>query len=116
MEGYIVSKLDEIKNIWDWDKANPLEAMSIDDLQWLIQQAERVEELEKENELLNRAHRTNIKIAECALDEKRRYKQALKSIYNDTFYESEHEWVSTIHVIRKRAEKALKEGEANDHN
>lgn len=33
-------RLEEIKEKWDWDKANPLEAMSIDDLQWLIQEAE----------------------------------------------------------------------------
>ena len=40
----------------------------------------------------------------------KRYRQALELIYKDTFYESEHDLVSPIHVIRKRAEKAL-EGE-----
>lgn len=78
---------------------------------WLIKQAERVEALEEENdELAERVHKLALDWSEL-VDERNRYKQALELIYKDTFYESEHDLVSPIHVIRKRAEKAL-EGEA----
>lgn len=63
----------------------------------IIEQAERV-------------HKLALDWSEL-VDERNRYKQALELIYKDTFYESEHDLVSPIHVIRKRAEKAL-EGEA----
>ena len=86
--------------------------VDVEDLVFLIQngfkQAERVEELEKVIGDLDE----NVAAFETLwLEEKRknkRYKQALELIYKDTFYESENDWVSLIHVIRKRAEKALK--------
>lgn len=40
-------RLKGIKEIWNWDRANPLDEMSIDDLQWLIEQAEEKQKLEQ---------------------------------------------------------------------
>ncbi|MDQ0158831.1 hypothetical protein [Alkalibacillus salilacus] len=40
---------------------------------WLIEQAERVEELEERNSFLEKAHKTNIKIAEYAKEERDYY-------------------------------------------
>ena len=69
---------------------------------------QRIEELEKENEKVKEGNFGLSKIINSKRKEIKRYKQALELIYKDTFYESENDLVSPIHVIRKRAEKALK--------
>jgi len=85
-------------------------SMPKENFDWLIKQAELAEQSEEENdELAERVHKLALDWSEL-VDERNRYKQALELIYKDTFYESEHDLVSPIHVIRKRAEKAL-EGE-----
>lgn len=65
-----------------------MEGQSIlDDWKWLIN---RVQELEERNAFLEKAHITNIKIAENAQAENKRYKQALK------FYANKENWIGEI--------------------
>lgn len=77
---------------------------------WLIEQVERVQELEEEVEKQKNRKYIKMRQRDDFMKKAQHYKQALELIYKDTFYESEHDLVSPIHVIRKRAEKAL-EGE-----
>ena len=74
----------------------------------LIKQLERrVEELEEHKKLALELE----KAYQLTKDLNQRYKQALELIHKDTFYESEHDLISPIHVIRKRVEKVLGESE-----
>lgn len=106
-----MSRLEEIKNIWDWDKANPLEAMSIDDLQWLIQQAERVEELEQENE---RLHHEKLVAVEQIDIKQIRIDQLKKKLDDDWEYSKEKtetigEIVSMCHKYKQAMSAASEE-------
>lgn len=91
-------------------------ALKSTDINWLIKQAERVEELEERNgrmrdslNLLDYTIREVARHSEMKDKVIERYKQTLELIHKDTYYESEHDLISPIHVIRKRAEKALEE-------
>ncbi|RDW17615.1 hypothetical protein CWR48_13950 [Oceanobacillus arenosus] len=44
----------------------------------IIEQAERVDELEERNAFLEKAHRINVNIAENVLEERNRFKQAIE--------------------------------------
>jgi|SRR5690606_16975882 len=80
-----------------------------EDVEWLIQQAKKTELLNAEIETLQSKWEAQGLMIQKLHRENQRYKQALELIYKDTFYDSENDLVSPIHVIRKRAEKALEE-------
>ena len=106
-------RLEEIKKMIS-NQRDFIKELGAHDAEWLIKQAELAEQLEEENMQLYKKifelmkdNRDWYKQAESFQKENQRYKQALELIYKDTFYESEHDLVSPIHVIKKRAEKAL---------
>lgn len=80
----------------------PWVSMPKENFDFLIQQAERTQKIEQILEDMDRQLYSE-------QQQNKRYKQALELIYKDTFYESENDLVSPIHVIRKRAEKVLEE-------
>ena len=79
-------------------------SMPKENFDWLIKRIELLGKLREEDSTYYNVLLTKIR------EQNERYKQVLELIYKDTFYESEHDLVSPLHVIRKRAEKVL-EGE-----
>lgn len=69
---------------------------------WIVEQTERVQELET---IIEQDARQAV--LEGLYEENKRYREQLKLIISDTQCK-EHEYVSVRHLIRKRAEKALK--------
>lgn len=88
-------------NIGEWYCQPCTDSLEIMDDDELIYRLE--EEIKQLQEALDKVIAKNNQVEEI----KNKYKKALESIYKDTFYESEHDLISPIHIIRKRAEKAL---------
>jgi|SRR5690554_623260 len=88
-------------NIGEWYCQPCTDSLEIMDDDELIYRLE--EEIKQLQEALDKVIAKNNQVEEI----KNKYKKALESIYKDTFYESEHDLISPIHTIRKRAEKAL---------
>lgn len=110
-----MSRLEEIKAKPYFNKETRTDRVNSADIVWLIK---RVEELEERNgrmrdslNLLDYTIREVARHSEMKDKVIERYKQTLELIHKDTYYESEHDLISPIHVIRKRAEKALEESE-----
>ena len=94
--------LNHIKGYGVYDGNDDIEIF-----EWLIKQAERVEKLEKENKLLRFIAEENKIAYEQRVEQIKRYREALKNIYELAEYD---EYDNTLEQIVSEIEKAL-EGE-----
>ncbi|MEC5422100.1 hypothetical protein QGM71_01155 [Virgibacillus sp. C22-A2] len=100
-----MSDFKAIRMIYKTQVEHGLKEITLNKLMFekLLNQAERVEELEYRHKVLLYEVRNK---GELEL-QNQRHKQALELIISDTHYDGSLEYISPIHVIRKRAEKAL---------
>src|SRR5690625_4058071 len=89
----IKTRFNAMKELESFKKLAPTD-LFFDDLNWLLQQAERVEELERELEAVDRQDEQWKELIRTAMtwkniyeEESKRYKQALE------FYANEDNWV-----------------------
>ena len=82
-----MSRLEKIKEFYKDDRETAEHAgvgLILGDYDWLIKQAERVEELEKDNKALEDVNEANYWAGNEIKFENLRYKQALEEIAKDT--------------------------------
>lgn len=101
-----MNRLEEIKGYYQRYDANF--GLSGEQIDWLIEQAERVEELEEENKrldrIINRASERNIGY----IEQNQRYKQALEEIRDSVTWDNAED--ATYNAYQE-ASKALEESE-----
>src|SRR5690625_41515 len=71
-------RLEEIKQYYS--RMESLDEYTQSDIKWLIEQAERVQELENENRILRTVAESNKYIGEQYLEQNKRYREALELI------------------------------------
>jgi regulator of replication initiation timing len=126
-----MSKARELKEAFDWGKKNDLYNLDFPEVDWLIEQAEKVERIEKENEELKRFKEIVLEenreltsekntlqtINENLIEKSNRHEKALQFYANKEHYEV-YENVdptdSYVHLVDMdegdEARKALKDG------
>lgn len=110
-------RLEEIKKLWNENNDVPNDPT---DYEWLIQQAERVEELERENKSLKQISYTQLKNRVGSerswfahqtdlIEQNQHYKEIIQDAFFATTYPDEEYAINKVHEI---LDKALK-GEIN---
>jgi len=77
-----------------------------EDIPWLLEQADRLEQLEEEIENWRKVKEATVKL----LDENKRYKQALEFYSDEYYYTNREEGTLNLYIINdlgKKARKAL---------
>ena len=91
--------LDGTKGHW-----GKIYTLSEEDYNYLKEQAERVQELENENQILKTVAEINKYIGEQYLEQNKRYREELKNIYELAEYD---EYDNTLEQIVSEIKKAL---------
>jgi DNA-binding transcriptional MerR regulator len=86
-----MANLEQIKDQLEWGKENldsPQDNLSLEDVEWLIEHAEKVDELQKENENLKQYKKVLMEASIHGTQLIIKYEDALReiSIYEGDFY------------------------------